>query len=422
MTELPSIANATLHSLSNGMTLALEKLPYLHSVSMGIWIKTGSAMEAPEEAGLAHFLEHLFFKGTLKRNVHELMAAIERRGGQMNAMTSREYTCLYVRILDQHVNTGIEILADILRNSQFHDLEKERNVILEEIASVEDTPDEYVFDLLARHHWPDHALGRAIAGTAESVSALTLDDVKRFYTTWYKPENIIFSLAGNFDEDAVIAQLNEQLGDIPAGPTPPEYDTPGFSCGIHLEDREIGQDHLCIAFPAPTIASEDRYAFSLLSNVLGGGSTSRLFEKIREEAGLAYAIGSFESFYKKTGAMGVYAAVAPHNAQQTAEMVFEELCRIREDLVPEEELNRSREQIKGHLLMAMESTFTRMARQAKSLIYHDRLVPVEELIEHLDAVKAEDIQAAAQRYFRPDHCTITVLGPKAPCEGIRIAL
>lgn len=422
MTDLPSISNATLHTLPNGMTLAMEHLPYLHSVSMGIWIKTGSALEQPEEAGLAHFLEHLFFKGTLKRNVHEIMAGIESRGGLMNAMTSREYTCLYVRILDHHVHAGIEILADILKNSQFYDLEKERNVILEEIASVEDTPDEYVFDLLARNHWPEHALGRAISGTSESVTALTLEDVQRFYRNWYQPENIIFSIAGNFNEEDVRKQLEQELGDIPSGTTPPEYETPPFTSGIHLEDRDIGQDHLCVAFPGPAIASEDRYAFSLLSNVLGGGSTSRLFEKIREEAGLAYAIGTFEAFYKKTGVMGVYAAVAPQNAQQTTEMIFEELRQIRETVTPEEELNRNREQIKGHLLMAMESTFTRMARLAKSLIYHNRFVPVEELIDKLDAVTATDLQTAAQHYFQADRCTVTTLGPKTPCEGIRIAL
>ena len=422
MTIMPSISNAVIHQLPNGLTLAMERLPYLHSASMGIWIKTGSALEQPHEAGLAHFLEHLFFKGTTTRNVHDIMATIESRGGQMNAFTSREYTCLYVRILDEHISTGIEILADILKNSQFFDLEKERNVILEEIASIEDSPDEYVFDLLSQHHWPDHALGRPVSGFAASVAALGMEDVKRFYQTWYKPGNMYFAIAGNFDEEKVLEQLTRELGDIPSGDVPPEYEPPVFSGGIHLEDRDIGQDHLCMAFPGPEIASSERYAYNLLINVLGGGSTSRLFEKIREEAGLAYAIYAFDAFYKKTGVMGVYAAVAPHNAQRTVDMIFEELRNVRDEILPVEEVDMSREQIKGHMLMAMESTFTRMNRLAKSLIYHDRLVPVEELIESLDAVTPDDIQASAQRYFLPKTCTLTILGPKSPCEGIQIAL
>ena len=181
---------AEIYTLANGMTVCMEPLPYLHSASAGIWIKTGSANETPEESGIAHFLEHLFFKGTKTRSVHQIMEAIESRGGQLNAFTSREHTCLYVKVLDKYTATGIEIIADLIKNSLFADLEKERNVILEEITSAEDTPDDLVHDLMAAHHWPNHALGRAIAGTVESVSALNFDDVVAFYKKWYKPENM----------------------------------------------------------------------------------------------------------------------------------------------------------------------------------------------------------------------------------------
>jgi len=397
--------------LANGLTVSMECLPYLHSASAGIWIKAGSVNETPREAGLAHLLEHLFFKGTKTRSVRQIMEAIEGCGGQMNGFTTREYTCLYVKMLDRHLATGIEILADLVKNSLFCDLEKERNVVLEEIASIEDTPDEYIHDLLALHHWPNHSLGVPVSGYHDSVAALSLEDVRAFHQRWHKPENMFFSVAGNIDQDAVLAQIHREFEDLTSGAPALENGSPRFQGGVKTVDRDIGQAHLCVAFPGPLITQQERYVCDLISSVLGGGSTSRLFDRIREQEGLAYAIHTFHSFHLVAGTIGIYAAVAPQNYGRTLDLIFEELRRIRDVPVSPEELNMNREQIKGNILMSLESTFTRMSRMAKCLMYYGRIVPIDEVTRQVDAITAEELQAFAQKTFSPDCCAVVTLGP-----------
>ncbi|MBI2434624.1 MAG: insulinase family protein [Candidatus Hydrogenedentes bacterium] len=410
--KLESIAETAMVSkLPNGMTIALERLPYLRSASAGVWVRSGSGNETPRQSGLAHFLEHLFFKGTATRTTHELMSAVESRGGHLNAFTSREYTCLYVKMLDQDIHVGIEILADLIKNSLFSDLEKEKNVILEEIASIEDTPEDYVHDLLSQHHWPDHPMGRPISGTIESVSQLALDDVRAFYQDWYTPEEMFFVIAGNFDEERVLAQVQGEFGTLPARRAPQRHQPPVFRAGINPIARDIAQAHVCLAFPAPTVLEEERYTCELVSSILGGGSTSWLFERIREDEGLAYSIYTFNAFHASAGMLGVYAAIAPENLARAMELVYESLRRLRDDGISPEELEMNRQQLKGNMLMALESTSTRMSRMAKSLIYHDRIVSIDEIIQRLDAVTETDVQAHAQKAFKPQTTTVTVLGP-----------
>lgn len=413
---------AEIVTLANGMTVCMERLPYLHSASIGVWIRTGSGNEKPEENGIAHFLEHLFFKGTKTRNVHEIMEAIESRGGHLNAFTSREYTCIYVKVLDKYTATGIEILADLIKNSLFLDLEKERNVILEEIASVEDTPDEYVHDLITEQHWPDHALGRSISGSAESVSAVNFDNVVDFYKRWYQPENMVFSIAGNFDAKAVLEQARREFEPVSAAGVPGQFEGPRFNAGIRSVEREIAQSHITLAFPGPSLRDERKFAYDMTSNILGGGSTSRLFERIREEEGLAYSIYTFDSFYMTAGTLGVYAAVAPQQLGKTLDLTFTELRKLRDDGLSADELELNREQIKGGMLMAMESTFTRMARMAKSIMYYGKLIPVAEIVEKVDAVTHADVQACCAAVFTPENCALLVLGPAGQVMPERIAL
>jgi predicted Zn-dependent peptidase len=408
---------AQVRQLGNGMRILMEPLPYLRTVTAGVWAVVGSANEQPRQAGVSHFLEHLFFKGTLTRSAHDLMAAIERRGGHLNAFTSRDYTCLYLKALDAHVGSAIEILADIVKNSQFFDLEKERNVILEEIASIDDVPEEYIHDAYASRHWPGHPLGHPVAGWLDTVSGLSLDDVRGYYGQWYKPENLLVSVVGNFDPDEVFAQLAEHFEDLPAAPTPERYGPPKAAPGFEYLERDIAQDHLCFGFPGARASDPRRYVYELLSSVLGGGSTSRLFEKVREDAGLAYAIYTFTSSYFTSGTLGVYAAVAPENLVRALELCVGELRDLRDNPLDEEELALSREQIKVGVLMALESTSNRMSRLAKSMIYHGRIVPVDEIIAAVDAVTAEDVQSLAQELFRTELCTTVVLGPP---EGHRL--
>jgi predicted Zn-dependent peptidase len=400
-----------IHRFANGFTVAMEKLPHLHSATAGVWVKAGSAHEQARESGVAHFLEHLFFKGTQTRTTRQIMETIEGRGGQINAFTSREQTCLHVRMLTQHVAAGIEILADIVKNSTFGDLEKERNVVLEEIASIEDTPDDYIHDLLTEQHWPGHPLGRPISGDCDSVSVLRHEDVRSFFERWYQPENMLFSIAGNFDEQAVLAQLRAEFEPMASGSIPDLGDGPAFQSGIAQHDRDIAQAHVCLAFPGPSVQNEERYLCDMVSSILGGGSTSRLFERIREDEGLAYAIYTFHSFHVHAGVIGVYVGVAPPNYKRTMDLVFEELRELREERMSAEELDMNREQIKGNLLMALESTSTRMARMAKCLLYFGRIVPVEEIVQKVDAITEDEVQAFARKIFTPGQCAMTVLGP-----------
>ncbi|MFP4502388.1 MAG: M16 family metallopeptidase [Candidatus Hydrogenedentota bacterium] len=401
----------SVRTLDNGLTVTLERLPHLHSYSAGVWIKTGSAAEREHEGGLAHFLEHLVFKGTTTRSAQQLMQEVEGRGGQFNAFTSREYTCIYVKMLAEHVHIGIDVLADIIQNATFADLEKERNVILEEIASIEDMPDEYAHDLITLQHWPDHPLGRPVSGSADSVARLTYDDVRAFQQRWYRPKNMVVSVAGNFDEEAVANQIAECFGALPHGDTAPRPTPPAFHSGTQHMHRDIAQSHVCIGFPGVPATAHERYTFELLSNTLGGGSTSRLFDRVREQEGLAYAIYSFQSAYLTAGVFGIYVGVAPQNIARTLAITREELLRMRDEPVSDAELAANREQLKGGLLMALESSFTRMARMARSMLYYGRILPVEELIDHIEAVTAGEINALARRTFTKDNCALLILGP-----------
>jgi predicted Zn-dependent peptidase len=399
-------------TLPNGFRIALEHLPYLHSATLGVWIKAGSAAESVAQSGVAHFLEHLFFKGTKNRNVHELMDAIESKGGYFNAGTSQEYTTFYVRMLAEHVEVGVEVLGDLLLNSLFCDLEKERNVILEEIASIEDTPDELAGDLLSEFHWPDHPLGRPVSGYTKTVATLTRDDLIAFYDQWYKAENMVFAIAGNFDVHRVLAKVEETFSPLMSGAEAPPVEVPRFHAGIKAVERPVSQVHIGIATTGPKLVDEERYTGSMLSGILGGTSTSRLFEKIREEEGLAYNVCAYMSSFVPAGMMGIDEVVAPQNCAQALDLTFKELEDIRKYPVSEEELERCREQLKGSLLMAMENTHSRISRVAKNLLFKNAVTPMEELVAGIEAVTAEDLLHFANKHIRKEQCALLLLGPE----------
>lgn len=405
-------STTTIHRLDNGFTIAMEPLPYVHSATFGLWIKTGSAAEDPREAGLAHFLEHLFFKGTKTRTVHEIMDAIERRGGYMNASTSREYTTLYVRMLEEHIGAGIEILFDILNNSLFTDIEKERGVILEEIASIEDTPDELAHDLLSEFHWPNHPLGRPISGYTKTVSGFTRQDFLRFYSTWYTPSNMVFSIAGKFNPEEVLRQVEAAMASIKSQDPPQMAGMPHFQPGIKTVHRPISQAHIGIAFPGPSATDQDRFQCSMLTGILGGGSTARLFECIREREGLAYSVYAYHTNHISTGMMGIYEAVAPNNCERAIALTLDELSRIRQEPVKAEELECARQQLKGSMLMAFEGTYARVSHMAKGLLFKGRVTPVEEIVADIDAVTIDGLLEYAANHLTQDSCAMLVLGPE----------
>ncbi|MBN2309783.1 MAG: insulinase family protein [Candidatus Hydrogenedentes bacterium] len=407
--------------LANGLTVLLEPLPYLRSVTAGLWIQAGSACERERQGGISHLLEHLFFKGTESRTARQLVEAVERYGGQLNGFTSRDYTCLYAKTLDTHAATGLEILADIALRSRFCDFDKERNVVLEEIASVEDVPEEYAHDLFALRLWPDHALGRPVTGTDESVSAITLDDVRAFYDTWYRAGNMILAVVGSFEPDAVFERIEAEFGPLPAGPAvapgdAPEFQPPRFGAGSEAVHRDIAQTHLCLGFPGPTPTEPRRYVYDVLNSALGGGATSRLFDRIRESEGLAYSIYSMISCYRRSGYLGMYAAMAPENLERAAGLAFDEMRRFCDEPMAADELALNREQLKGGLLMSLERTFNRMVRLAKSMMYHGRIVPIEEVVAGIDAVTEAEVQQLACEAFTAEGCALVTLGPGAPLE------
>ncbi len=409
-------------TLPNGLTVLLEPLPYLRSVSAGIWIKTGSANETAEQSGISHFLEHLFFKGTTTRTARQLMEAIESHGGHLNAFTSRDYTCVYAKVLDTHVPAAIEILADIIKDSQFFDFEKERNGILEEIVSIVDVPEDYAHDLFMEQMWPEHPLGRAVSGTQQTVDRMTKEDVRAYFDTWYRPENMVFAMAGNFDPDQVFEQIAREFQDLPVSSCVAPTDAPCFRPGVQAIDRDIGQNHVYFGFPGPHVEDPRRFTYDILSSALGGGSTSRLFDRIRENEGLAYSIYTFHSCFLISGVLGVYAAVAPENLAKTIDICFEEIRKLRDTPMSSAELAMNREQLKGNLLMSLEHTFNRMARLAKSMINHNRLVPIDEIIESVDAVTAEDVHQLTLDLFTEDQCAMLVYGPTDGQAGIEAQL
>lgn len=417
-----SQANAKVIPLANGMTVALERLPYLRSATISVWIRGGSMHETPEENGIAHFIEHLLFKGTKTRTAHDIMDAIEGRGGHFNAYTSRGYTCYYIRMLSDDVPVAIEVLSDILKNSIFCDMDKERGVILEEIASNEDTPDDYIHDLLTEFHWPQHALGRPIAGTESTVSAITKDMVHGYVSRAYTPSNMIFVVAGNFDEERVLDQIRTEFEGLPSGTVNDPGKPATFQSGAELHRQDISQSHITLAFPAPALGTPERYICDLTSTVLGGGSTSRLFERIREDEGLAYNIQTFHAIYPGAGVLGVYAAVAPENYAKAMSLVYEEIRRLRDEGLTEEELAKNRMQLTGYMLMSLESTSARASRIGKSLMHYGRILSVEEIIGQLDAVSTHDVQKFAQKTFSPENTAHVVLGSEDGPELAEVSL
>ncbi len=398
-------------TLDNGIRVLIDPIPYVHSFCMTVLLGAGSVNETSEESGVSHFLEHLFFKGTLTRSARKLMEEIEGRGGHLNAFTARDYMCLYVRALQEHVNVAVDILADILKNSQFFDFEKERNVVLEEIASAEDVPEDYVHDLFMTQLWPDHPLGRPVMGGEESVSSLTLESVRNYYQRWCTPENIIIAVAGNVSSDEVYDKIQDHFSDIKPKQIQANTSPPNHQQGITVVEREIGQSHLCMGFPGPNATDDSRYLAEMMTSVLGGGSTSRLFDRIREQEGLAYSIYSFRSGYRMAGCLGVYAAVAPQNLQKTHTLIWEEIGKLQDAPVPEDEMAINREQIRGGILLALESTSNRASHMARSVFYHGRIIDPSEMVTAIESVTADQIQQFAQKTLTSEKCAGVVLGP-----------
>ncbi len=403
---------ASKSDLNNGVKIITKQMPYVRSVTMGIWVNVGSRDEAIAENGLSHLIEHLIFKGTEKRSAFQIAKEFDDIGGQTNAFTTMENTCFHAKVMDSHLETMIEVMSDIFLNSLFDEEEvlKERPVILQEIGMVEDSPDEYIHVLSGKHFWGDHPLGRSILGTRENILRFDAETIKQFFQRLYQPDRIIISASGNVDHQKFVDLIGPAFESIQKGDGFPERKIPAGNTSVNLHARKLEQTHICIGLNGLSTGHSQRYGFSLMSTLLGGNMSSRLFQDIREKRGLAYTVYSFVSTHVDSGMFGAYAAVDPARAFETAQLLVNHMHNLKKHRVQESELRGAKEYIKGNLLLSSESSENQMVRLAQNEMHFKRQVPLQEVVEKIDAVTADDIQDIADRLFSNSKTSLTVLG------------
>lgn len=404
----------TIKQLSNKITVIMDRLPYYKSASFGVWVKVGSANENEKNNGIAHIIEHMLFKGTTNLNAKQIADEMAMIGGNMNAFTSKECTSFYATTLSEHLPNAIRILADMFSNSLIEEkaLKKEKSVIIEEINMYDDSPEDLVHEMLQQKIWRKHPLGFLISGTPKIVRSITREQILEFMDRYYVGENMLISIAGGFDEEEIFALLEEQFGVIKEKSTKTieEQKAPAYHQVVCKRNKDIEQLHINLAFDCISYLSEERYVFSVLNSILGGSINSRLFQKIRENSGLTYSIYSYGSSYRDTGLFHIYAAMNPVQAPT----VFKKMVKIIEEVkkrgVTLEELQMTKEQIKTELILGSESAKSRMNANGKSMINRNRIVPLEEMIDGINAVTREEVKAFADRYFDLSKCSLSLVG------------
>ena len=386
-------------TLSNGLRVIAEPINHFRSVSVGLWIAAGSMTEKPSENGLSHFLEHMLFKGTQKRSARQIAEAMDEIGGQINAFTSKECTCYYAKVMDEHLPVAMDVLSDLLLGATLDggELEKERGVILEEIAMVEDTPEDIVHDLLCEAALVGNPLSQTILGTAQGISAYTRQDLAAYRAAHYRPDNTVLAVAGRYDAQALRQLAEEHLGKWRAtGPSAcPEWAS-CFMPGIRRKVKDIEQVHLCIAFPGIEMGNQDIYPLSIFNNFFGGGMSSRLFQRIREESGMAYSVYSYPAAYPGCGLYTLYAGTSPQHAGAVLSMLREEVQKVLDDGLTMEEFVKAREQLKGGYILGLESASSRMSSIGRSELLLRRVQSEDEVIEKINSATPEDVLRVAK--------------------------
>jgi predicted Zn-dependent peptidase len=401
------------HVLPSGLTILIETLPYVRSVALGYYLRSGSAVESEQHSGASHFLEHLVFKGTATRSTSDIARVIDILGGDVDAFTGKEYTSFYAHVLDEQVDTALDLLTDIVVAPAFtaEDVESERSVILEEIKMVEDTPDDLVHEMFVTAFWPDHPLGRPILGTEETVNRLMRNQIREHYAETFHPANMIFAASGNIRPEQVIPFLEGAFPRDDGAPVQRPWSAPTPKQHVLLrEKRELEQVHLCLGsrgFPQQDIA---RYAAALFNSILGGGMSSRLFQRIREKEGLVYTVLSYHNGYLNGGYEAVYAACVPRNLKRVLSITLEEMKAIKADGATAAELAAAKLHLKGSILLSLESTVSRMSGIARQEYYFGRQYTPDEIIQQIDAVTLDDIHSVAQTIVDPDSLSLTLLG------------
>jgi len=399
--------------LPNGLIVLTERMDHLRSVAMGVWIKSGSRCETVENNGISHFVEHMLFKGTHSRSAQMIAREMDSIGGNLDAFTGKETICFNVKSLSDHVPIALDVLTDLVLHPIFAepDIERERGVILEEIKIDEDNPDVLVNELFMQSFWKDHPLGKPILGTSATVKRLDQKMLFDYHSDRFHGGNIVFSAAGNLDHDKFTEAVAGKFSALAGGETLHELAAPKASARILLRHKKaLEQVQICLGVPAPPITDENRYATLILNTVLGGGMSSRLFQTIREERGMVYSIYSDLSPYRDTGSLCVYAGTSVGKGIEVVDLILAEFRKLKETELHAEELTRAKDQLKGNILMGLESSNARMANLARQEMYFKDFVTVDEIIASIDAVQASQVQAMAQRLFDPERIAVTLLG------------
>ena len=392
------------YTCQNGVRIVLENNPTVRSVGIGVWIGTGSRHETPEINGISHFLEHMFFKGTSTKSAREIAESFDRIGGQVNAFTSKEYTCYYAKVLDEHANYALDVLADMFFHSTFdeNELKKEKNVVYEEIKMYEDAPDDIVHDLLSKATYGNHSLGYPILGTEETLASFNGDSLRQYMHDYYTPDRVVISVAGNIS-DSFIKDVEKWFGSYEAKGKATGLEKPEFHTEKLTRKKETEQAHLCLGFKGLEVGHERIYDLIVLNNVLGGSMSSRLFQDVREDKGLAYSVYSYHSSYEDSGMLTIYGGTGANQLQQLSETIQETLATLKRDGITSKELENSKEQMKGSLMLSLESTNSKMSRNGKNELLLGKHKTLDEIINELNAVNLERVNGLARQLFTEDY-------------------
>ncbi|MBB6216529.1 putative Zn-dependent peptidase [Anaerosolibacter carboniphilus] len=409
------------YRLSNGVRVIVEQIPHVKSVSLGFWIGVGSIHENSNNNGITHFIEHMLFKGTSNRTAKQIAESIDSIGGQLNAFTSKECTCYYAKVLDSHLPIAVDVLSDMLFNSTFSDveIEKEKSVVLEEINMYEDSPEDLVHDLLAKVTFNNHSLGSPILGTSQTVSEFQREMLLEYIQNNYTSDNIVVSVAGNFDQELLFSLLEEKFMKYSNHIKKPNIlEAPSFGKNSGHRYKDIEQLHFCIGFKGIPQGHRDLYPLLVMNNVFGGSMSSRLFQNIREDKGLAYSVFSYPSSYSQIGMMTIYAGINPSQLIEVTKLINEEICHIKEKGLTEEEFYKSKEQLKGNYILGLESTSSRMTSIGKSELLMNRVYTQKEVLEKIDAVTMEDVYRVTHDIFDSAYASVALVGKVESDNGV----
>ena len=400
-------------TLPNGIKVITEAMTHVRSVSVGVWVSSGSRRETPEQNGISHFIEHMLFKGTTSRSAEQIARSVDSIGGNLDAFTAKEMVCYNTKVLDDHLPVAMDVVSDLVLNPLFReeDIEKEKGVILEEIKMDADSPDYMVHEIFTANFWKGHSLGKPILGTKETVKSFNQTTLRDYYKSIYTPANTCITAAGNLSHERLVTLVRERFEKLPATEPAPAHTAPATYARIALKSKkELEQVHLCLGVPSYPINHEDRFTCYVLNTMLGGGMSSRLFQNIRERQGLAYSVFSDLSPYSDTGCLSVYAGTSVESAKRVVESVLKEFTDLKQGPAPEEEVRRAKDHLKGSLMLSLESTSSRMSNLARQQLYFGRFFTLDELAASIESVTAEKILNVARAFFDQKNIALTVLG------------